>query len=70
MTDNEKEILREMKGSGGRTNAEMLVKRLPFSITYIQHLLSSLHEARYLKVDTLARYPMYRLATMKRRLKL
>lgn len=71
MTDNEKEILREMKKLEGRANAEILSKRLPFSIGYIQHLLSNLHEARYLKVDTLARYPMYQLTRpVKRRLKL
>lgn len=71
MTDNEKEILREFKKLEGRANAEILSKRLPFSIGYIQHLLSNLHEARYLKVDTLARYPMYQLTRpVKRRLKL
>lgn len=71
MTDNEKEILREFKELGGRANAEILSKRLPFSIHYIQHLLRNLHEARYLKVDTLARYPMYQLTRpIKRRLEL
>jgi len=70
MTDNEKEILREFKKLEGGANAEILSKRLPFSIGYIQHLLSNLHEARYLKVDTLARYPMYQLTRPVRRLKL
>ncbi|MCK4418633.1 hypothetical protein KAV79_02395 [Candidatus Aerophobetes bacterium] len=67
MTDNEKEILREFKELGGRANAEILSKRMPFSIRYIQYLLRNLHEARYLKVDTLARYPMYQLPKRIRR---
>ena len=67
MTKNEKEILREFKELGGRANAEILSKRMPFSIRYIQYLLRDLHEARYLKVDTLARYPMYQLTRSIRR---
>lgn len=37
----------------------MLGKRLHFPIRYIQYVLRNLHEDRFLKVDTLARYPMY-----------
>ena len=71
MIPDERQILREFKELEGRANAEILSKKLPFSIGYIQHLLRNLHEARYLKVDTLARYPMYQLTrSVKRRLKL
>ena len=71
MIPDERQILREFKELEGRANAEILSKKLPFSIGYIQHLLRNLHEARYLKVDTLARYPMYQLTRpVKRRLKL
>ena len=61
MTEDEKEILAEMKKLGGRANAEALSKRMSFHIGYIQYVLRNLHEARFLRVDTLARYPMYRM---------
>ena len=61
MTEDEKKILEEFKKLNGRANAEMLCKRLPFSIRYIQYVLRNLHEARFIKVDTLARYPMYQI---------
>ncbi len=61
MTEDEKIILEEFKRLEGRANAEMLSKRLAFPIRYIQYVLRNLHEARFLKVDTLARYPMYQI---------
>ena len=61
MNEDEKKILEEFKKLGGRANAGMLSKRLPFPIRYIQYVLGILHEARFLKVDTLARYPMYQI---------
>ena len=68
MTEDEKKILEEFKSSGGRANAEFLSKSLPFPIRYIQYVLRNLHEARFIKVDTLARYPMYQLTkSIKRR---
>ena len=59
MTEDEKKILAEFKKLGGRANAEVLSKRMSLPIRYIQYVLRNLHEARFLKVDTLARYPMY-----------
>lgn len=59
MTEDEKKVLKEFKKLRGRANAEMLGKRLHFPIRYIQYILRNLHEARFLKIDTLARYPMY-----------
>ena len=61
MNEDEKIILEEFKRLEGRANAEMLSKRLAFPIRYIQYVLRNLHEARFLKVDTLARYPMYQI---------
>ena len=61
MTEDEKIVLEEFKRLEGRANAEMLSKRLAFPIRYIQSVLRNLHEARFLKVDTLARYPMYQI---------
>ena len=69
MTEDEKKILEGITKFGGRANAEMLSKRLPFPIRYIQYVLRNLHEARFLKVDTLARYPMYQMKTRLRRAK-
>jgi len=60
MTSDEEKVLEEFRKLK-RANAEVLSKRLPFPIGYIQTLCSRLHEERYLKVDTLARYPMYQL---------
>ena len=61
MNEDEKMILDEMKKLGGRANAEALSKSVLLPIRYIQHVLRNLHEARFLRVDTLARYPMYRM---------
>ena len=61
MNEDEKKILDEMKKLGGRANAEALSKSVSLPIRYIQHVLRNLHEARFLRVDTLARYPMYRM---------
>ena len=69
MTEDEKIILEEFKRFEGRANAEMLSQSLPFPIRYIQHVLRDLHEARFLKVDTLARYPMYQMKPTLTRLK-
>lgn len=60
MTEDEEMVLEEFKELR-RTNAEVLSKRLRFPIRYIQILCGRLHEAGYLKVDTLARYPMYQI---------
>ena len=60
MTSDEERVLEEFKKLK-RANAEILSKTLSFPIRYIQTLCSRLHEERYLKVDTLARYPMYQL---------
>lgn len=67
MTEDEKKILEELKKLGGRANAEALSKRISLPIRYIQYVLRDLHEARFLKVDTLARYPMYQLRKLIRR---
>lgn len=67
MTEDEKKILEEFKKLNGRANAEMLSKRLSFPVRYIQYVLRNLHEARFLKVDTLARYPMYQVKKLIRR---
>ena len=67
MTDDEQKILQEFRKFDGRANAEMLSKELPFSIRYIQYVLRNLHEARFLKVDTLARYPMYQIKKLIRK---
>lgn len=67
MTEDEERILEEFKKLEGRANAEMLSERLPFSMRYIQYVLRNLHEARFLKVDTLARYPMYQLTKLIKR---
>ena len=61
MNEDEKMILDEIKKLGGRANAEALSKSVSLPIRYIQYVLRNLHEARFLKVDTLARYPMYRM---------
>jgi len=61
MNEDEKRILDEMKKLGGRANAEALSKSVSLPIRYIQYVLRNLHEARFLRVDTLARYPMYRM---------
>ena len=61
MTRDEEKVLQEFSKFEGRANAEMLSKELPFPIRYIQYVLRNLHEARFLKVDTLARYPMYQI---------
>ena len=61
MNEDEKKILGEIKKLGGRANAEALSKSVSLPIRYIQYVLRNLHEARFLRVDTLARYPMYRM---------
>ena len=61
MNEDEKKILAEMKKLGGRANAEALSESVSLPIRYIQYVLRNLHEARFLRVDTLARYPMYRM---------
>ncbi len=61
MNEDEKKILDEMKKLGGRANAEALSESVSLPIRYIQYVLRNLHEARFLRVDTLARYPMYRM---------
>ncbi len=61
MNEDEKKILGEMKKLGGRANAEALSKSVSLPIRYIQYVLRNLHEARFLRVDTLAKYPMYRM---------
>ena len=67
MTEDEKKILGEFKRLGERANAEMLSKRIALPIRYIQYVLRNLHEDRFLKVDTLARYPMYQMKKLIRK---